>query len=383
MALQNNSHLCLSHPSHKKIFVGGLPWACTDQSLMTYFNSIGCSTTFVDIKVDRLTGKPRGFCYIGFDGDDDVTRCVEKARSEGVILEGRRVDVKPCTDRGASGPQAPTTATGAGKAPGGFPPSGPGGGAHLQTVTTGPVMGGNSEGGYSGPGGTSGWQSQSFQSAKFDNSNKLFVGGLIGSCTTDDMRAHFAQFALSGELEDCIVMTDFDGISKNFGFVRFKTKEDVDRALEHPAHVIMGKQVEIRIATVKSQGPPGSGGPGGQEQEDEELRSTPVTSGRGKHIFRTPPNPEFLGLSNQYGRAGWKAGYGTFPFGAVGKGGFGLDGWDGSELYDIDHMRANHFSQFHGNREFFMEVGRRVKAIAQQGKSEAGGGKKRKKEGKD
>lgn len=62
-----------------------------------------------------------------------------------------------------------------------------------------------------------------------DQANKLFVGSLDYSVTTDELRELFAQF---GEVTDCIVLVDkFTGRSKGFGFVTFATAEQADAAV--------------------------------------------------------------------------------------------------------------------------------------------------------
>jgi RNA recognition motif-containing protein len=62
-----------------------------------------------------------------------------------------------------------------------------------------------------------------------DQQNKLFVGSLDYSVTTDELRELFAQF---GEVTDCIVLVDkMTGRSKGFGFVSFATAEQADAAI--------------------------------------------------------------------------------------------------------------------------------------------------------
>lgn len=62
-----------------------------------------------------------------------------------------------------------------------------------------------------------------------DQNNKLFVGSLDYSVTTEELKALFAQF---GDVTDCIVLVDkFTGRSKGFGFVTFATAEQADAAV--------------------------------------------------------------------------------------------------------------------------------------------------------
>lgn len=62
-----------------------------------------------------------------------------------------------------------------------------------------------------------------------DQNNKLFVGSLDYSVTTEELRELFSQF---GEVTDCIVLVDkFTGRSKGFGFVTFATADQADAAV--------------------------------------------------------------------------------------------------------------------------------------------------------
>lgn len=48
-----------------KIFVGGLSWQTTEESLMFHFQQYGAVTS-VELMKDRNTGKPRGFGFVCF-----------------------------------------------------------------------------------------------------------------------------------------------------------------------------------------------------------------------------------------------------------------------------------------------------------------------------
>ncbi|MCA9604201.1 MAG: RNA-binding protein, partial [Myxococcales bacterium] len=47
----------------KKLFVGGLAWATTDQSLYDAFTSFG-EVTDAKVVTDRETGRSRGFGFV-------------------------------------------------------------------------------------------------------------------------------------------------------------------------------------------------------------------------------------------------------------------------------------------------------------------------------
>lgn len=60
--------------------------------------------------------------------------------------------------------------------------------------------------------------------------NKLYVGNLDYSITTDQLRDFFAA---AGTITDAIVIMDkMSGRSKGFGFVEFATPEEAAKAIE-------------------------------------------------------------------------------------------------------------------------------------------------------
>lgn len=85
-----------------KVFVGGLAWTTTDQTLQAAFAPFG---DIVESKViaDRDTGRSRGFGFVTFQ--DAAAAKESVAAMNGKELDGRalRVDIandKPAGDRG-------------------------------------------------------------------------------------------------------------------------------------------------------------------------------------------------------------------------------------------------------------------------------------------
>jgi len=58
--------------------------------------------------------------------------------------------------------------------------------------------------------------------ARGDPRFKLFIGGVPKTVVDDEFREYFGSF---GELDDCILMRDMDGICRGFGFVTYRTEE--------------------------------------------------------------------------------------------------------------------------------------------------------------
>lgn len=75
---------------------------------------------------------------------------------------------------------------------------------------------------------------------------KLFVGGLAPTVTTESLRAYFAQF---GKVVDATVMVDRDSSrSKGFGFVTFENIDNVERLLGIGLLEIDGKLIDVKLA---------------------------------------------------------------------------------------------------------------------------------------
>jgi RNA recognition motif-containing protein len=86
---------------------------------------------------------------------------------------------------------------------------------------------------------------------------KLFVGGLSFSTSTERLREAFAQ---AGQVESAAVVTDRDtGQSRGFGFVEMSTAEEADRAIA----TFNGKDLDgrqLRVERSTSSGTRGGGG---------------------------------------------------------------------------------------------------------------------------
>lgn len=83
-----------------KLFVGGLSWGTTDDSLRAAFASCG---TVVSAKVmmDKFTGKSRGFGFVEMASEDEAQKGI--AAYDGQEIDGRKVAVnvaRPLEDRG-------------------------------------------------------------------------------------------------------------------------------------------------------------------------------------------------------------------------------------------------------------------------------------------
>ena len=88
----------------KKLFVGGLAWATTDDSLKAAFSPFG---NVVEAKVicDRETGRSRGFGFVTYDSEESAATA--RASLHDTELDGRKIRIdsaddsprKPASDR--------------------------------------------------------------------------------------------------------------------------------------------------------------------------------------------------------------------------------------------------------------------------------------------
>lgn len=82
-----------------KLFVGGLSWDTTDDSLKTFFATIG-TVTSAKIITDKFSGKSRGFGFVEMGSDDEAKKAI--AELNGKTLDGRAIvvnEAKPMAPR--------------------------------------------------------------------------------------------------------------------------------------------------------------------------------------------------------------------------------------------------------------------------------------------
>ena len=92
----------------KKLFVGSLAWATTDESLLAHFAAVGTPAS-AKVITDRESGRSRGFGFVEYDDDKQADEAVEKLNNSD--LDGRQITVnearpredKPREDRGGNG----------------------------------------------------------------------------------------------------------------------------------------------------------------------------------------------------------------------------------------------------------------------------------------
>jgi RNA recognition motif-containing protein len=78
-----------------KLYVGNLPWTCTEDDLVNFFSSFGAVQS-ASIVTDRETGRSRGFGFVEMESDN-VDEVVQSA--DGQELNGRNLRVDRAQER--------------------------------------------------------------------------------------------------------------------------------------------------------------------------------------------------------------------------------------------------------------------------------------------
>lgn len=74
----------------KKLFVGGLSWGTTDESLAAAFSQAGSVMSAVVIK-DKITHRSKGFGFVEMTNDDEADAAISMWNNQ--EIDGRRVVV--------------------------------------------------------------------------------------------------------------------------------------------------------------------------------------------------------------------------------------------------------------------------------------------------
>jgi len=80
----------------KRIYVGNLPWSCSNADLESLFNAHG-EVVSAEIIEDRETGRSRGFGFVQMNSDEDSDRAIEALN--GTDMGGRSLVVNEARER--------------------------------------------------------------------------------------------------------------------------------------------------------------------------------------------------------------------------------------------------------------------------------------------
>jgi RNA recognition motif-containing protein len=81
---------------NNKLFVGGLSFNTTENSLQDAFAPFG-TVTEVNLVMDRMTGKSKGFGFVTMSTEEEAQRAIEG--TNGKSLDGRNVTVNVARPR--------------------------------------------------------------------------------------------------------------------------------------------------------------------------------------------------------------------------------------------------------------------------------------------
>ena len=73
-----------------KLYVGGISYDSTEETLKEYFSGAGAVTS-ANIIMDKMTGRSRGFGFVEFENSDDATKAIEMFNDK--EFEGRKLTV--------------------------------------------------------------------------------------------------------------------------------------------------------------------------------------------------------------------------------------------------------------------------------------------------
>lgn len=87
-----------------KLYVGGLPYSMTDDSLLQLFTDKGYKAVSARVITERDTGQSRGFGFVELGPGDDGAKAI--GEFNGLNIEGRALQVneaRPQESRGGGG----------------------------------------------------------------------------------------------------------------------------------------------------------------------------------------------------------------------------------------------------------------------------------------
>ncbi|KAJ7972611.1 Heterogeneous nuclear ribonucleoprotein 1 [Quillaja saponaria] len=268
-----------------KLFIGGVAWDTTEETLREHFNQYGEVTQTVIMR-DKTTGRPRGFAFVVFSDPSVLDRVLQDKHN----IDGRTVEAKRALSREEQNASSRSGSFNSGRSSGG--------GGNFRT-------------------------------------KKIFVGGLPSTLTEDGFHQYFESY---GHVADVVMMYDQNTQRpRGFGFITFDSEEAVDRVLHKSFHELDGKLVEVKRALPKDANP-GGGSRGGHQGYGASGANTNTFDGHGDSTRYLqpqstaggfPPYSSFIPPSYGYGAANSAmsyAGYGGYGVGGYGSTNSGFGG---------------------------------------------------------
>ncbi|KAI9732072.1 MAG: hypothetical protein M1818_007667 [Claussenomyces sp. TS43310] len=212
------------------IFVGDLGPEVNEYVLVSLFQSRFPSCKSAKIMTDPISGMSRGYGFVRFSDEGDQQRALTEM--QGVYCGNRPMRISTATPKNKSGGGAPG---GMGGMPGGVPGSMPPG---MYSMGAPPPMGY-----YGAP--------QPMNQFTDPNNTTVFVGGLSGYVTEDELRSFFQGF---GEITYVKIPP-----GKGCGFVQFVQRHAAEMAINQMQGYPIGNS-RVRLSWGRSQNNSGPAG---------------------------------------------------------------------------------------------------------------------------
>ena len=88
--------------NENRLFVGNLSYQTTDSDLQDYFAQAGAVTS-VNVMMDKMTGRSRGFAFVEFATAEEAAKAVEQFHNK--EFQGRALTVNVARPREERGPR--------------------------------------------------------------------------------------------------------------------------------------------------------------------------------------------------------------------------------------------------------------------------------------
>jgi RNA recognition motif-containing protein len=111
----------------------------------------------------------------------------------------------------------------------------------------------------------------------------LYVSNINLCVTLEQLQGYYSQF---GEITNCVIVKNSQGMSKGFAFVEFEHRSDCEQAMKYTKnHTFCGQPLNVVLAK-----PPPGGGPGvfGSQQAKQQKMASTSTTVRGNRSSRAP-----------------------------------------------------------------------------------------------
>jgi len=225
----------MSAEDARKLFVGGLNDAASEDALRAIFSDAGFSVAHLALPRDRDTGRVRGFAFVTLASEEEAQAA--RTRLQGALCAGRSISLREFS-QGPKGPGGPAR-----------PPRG--------------------------------------------EEPTVFLGKLPFDATPDEVAQLFADKGC-GPVVRVTLPTGPDGRPRGFGFATLDSADTAARAVERVNGAsLRGRSIVVSPAQPRGGRPPGPGGPGPRGPRDD-APSEARYEVRGPRAVPREPEPGYF-----------------------------------------------------------------------------------------